>query len=160
MGNNKIVALVGGVLDLVIRVALIILVIYFIYTGATRCYDYGYRIFTEEPMTIGEGELKIVSVPVDISAMDLGELFEKNGLTRDKYLFMLQYYASEYREDMKPGTYTLSTAMTAEEMVAAMASTSESGEEEQQLEVLENSQPTGEADEEAEMPPAGGEETP
>jgi len=45
---------------------------------------------------------------------------EEKGLTRDATLFALQYLLSEYKEDIKPGTYEVSTAMTAEEIMAAM----------------------------------------
>jgi len=47
-------------------------------------------------------------------------MIEEKGLTRDATLFALQYLLSEYKEDIKPGTYEVSTAMTAEEIMAAM----------------------------------------
>jgi len=37
----------------------------------------------------------------------------------------LQYLLSEYKQDFKPGTYDLSTAMTAEEMMKVMATDTE-----------------------------------
>ena len=43
----------------------------------------------------------------DFEAMELGKLFETKGLTRDSKLLALQYYCSEYREDIKGGTYTV-----------------------------------------------------
>ena len=55
-----------------------------------------------------------------MSPLDIGKLFEGRGLVRDARLFALQYYLSEYREDVGPGTFDLSTAMTAEEMMQAM----------------------------------------
>ena len=47
-------------------------------------------------------------------------MMEEKGLTRDATLFALQYLLSEYKEEVKPGTYEVSTAMTAEEIMAAM----------------------------------------
>ena len=64
-----------------------------------------------------------------MSASDIGNLFESKGLIRDARLFTLQYYLSEYRKDVKPGIFDLSTAMTAEEMMAAMAVKEETTEE-------------------------------
>ena len=71
-------------------------------------------------MSAGEGRTVTVTVSPDMSPLDIGKLFEGRGLVRDARLFALQYYLSEYREDVGPGTFDLSTAMTAEEMMQAM----------------------------------------
>ena len=123
--------LIATVLDIVLRGTLLVVVVYFIYTSALKCYDYGYRVFTEDPISAGNGREITVTIPSDFSGKSLGELFEEKGLSRDKILCTLQYYASEYREDIKPGTYTLSTSMTAEEMFASIAGV---GEEDEPLE--------------------------
>ncbi len=75
-------------------------------------------------MAIGEGRTVTVTVTEDMSPLDIGELFESRGLVRDAKLFMLQYYFSEHLKDVKPGTFELSTTMTAEEMMAVMAAPS------------------------------------
>ena len=117
MSKKKTLFLTLSVLDVVFRIAIWVIIIYFVIKGATRCYNLGYRVFTEEPMaSAGYGREVVVEIPVDFSAKELGELFESKGLSRDSILFALQYYASEYREGVKGGTYTLSTEMTAEEM--------------------------------------------
>ena len=111
-----------SVLDMVFRVAMWVIIVYFVVKGATRCYDLGYRVFTEEAVAPeGYGREVTVEVPVDFNAKELGELFESKGLSRDAILFALQYYASEYREGVKGGTYTFNTDQTAEEMFAQMA---------------------------------------
>lgn len=114
-------ALVGMVVDIILRVFLAAVVVVMIYRGAITCYDYGYRVFTEEPMSATVGRSVTLQIPVDCSAKEMGEMFEAAGLSRDAKLFMLQYYASEYREGIKGGTYTFETTMTAEEMFAVMA---------------------------------------
>ena len=52
MNSGNIIAAVFGV---IFRVVVVILVVYAVYRGAVICYDYGYRIFTEPAMTVGEG---------------------------------------------------------------------------------------------------------
>ena len=122
MNKKKAMFLSLSVLDMVFRVAMWVIIIYFVVKGATRCYDLGYRVFTEEPVApVGYGREVTVEVPVDFNAKELGELFEEKGLSRDAILFAIQYYASEYREGVKGGTYTFSTDQTAEEMFAQMA---------------------------------------
>jgi len=112
--------LVGAVLGAIIKVVAAIAVVYLIYNGAMKCYDYGYRVFTEPAVSSGTGREVTVTVTEDMSPTDIGELFYNRGLTRDAKLFTLQYIFSEYHDDVVPGTYDLSTAMTAEEMMAAM----------------------------------------
>lgn len=113
--------LVGAVFGAILKVAAAVLVIFLVYKGAVICYDYGYRIFDEPAMSTGEGRTVTVTVTEDMSPSDIGELFKSKGLIRDSRLFILQYYLSEFRKDVRPGTYDLSTAMTVEEMMEVMA---------------------------------------
>ncbi len=130
MNKKKAMFLSLSVLDMVFRVVMWVVIIYFVIKGATRCYDLGYRVFTEEPVApSGYGREVTVEVPVDFNAKELGELFESKGLSRDAVLFALQYYASEYREGVKGGTYTFRTDQTAEDMFAQMSAINEAKDE-------------------------------
>ena len=130
MNKKKAMFLSFSVLDIVFRVVMWVVIVYFVIKGATRCYDLGYRVFTEEPMAPeGYGREVTVEIPVDFNAKELGELFEEKGLSRDSILFALQYYASEYREGVKGGTYTFSTDQTAEDMFAQIAEITAAAEE-------------------------------
>ena len=120
--------IVSAVVGAIIRAAVAIAVVYLIYRGAVICYDYGYRIFTEPAISSGEGRTVTVAVTEEMSASDIGTLLENKGLIWDKYLFVLQYYLSEYRKDVKPGVFELSTSMTAEDMMKVMASAAEEDE--------------------------------
>ncbi len=119
--------LVGAVMGAVLKAAAAVVVIFLIYEGASVCYDYGYRIFTEPAVSSGEGRSVTVTITEDMSPADIGELFQTKGLVEDATLFTLQYYFSEFRRDVKPGEYELSTSMTAEEMMEVMASDQEEG---------------------------------
>ena len=114
-------SVIAAVLGAILRVVLAVAAVYVIYRGALLCYDYGYRIFTEPAVSSGEGRTVTVAITEEMSPADIGRLFESNGLVRDGRLFMLQYYLSEFREDVGPGIFELSTSMTAEEMMEAMA---------------------------------------
>lgn len=113
-------SMIGAVLGAIFRVVVAVLAVYLIYRGAVICYDYGYRIFTEPAVSAGEGRSVTVAITEDMSPADIGRMFESKGLVRDGRLFMLQYYLSEFREDVGPGIFELSTSMTAEEMMEAM----------------------------------------
>ena len=103
------------------RVAVVVLAAFVIYRGASICYEYGYRIFTEPAVETGEGKMVTVTITSAMTPKDIGELLEKKGLIKDGKLFILQYYLSEFMKDVNPGTFELSTAMTAEEMMEVMA---------------------------------------
>ena len=114
--------IVSAVFGTILKVIVAIGIVFFIYKGAMMCYDYGYRIFMEPAVSAGEGRTITVEITEGMTGEEMGKLFVSKGLIRDAKLFELQYLLSEFREDMKPGTYDLSTAMTAEEMMEVMAS--------------------------------------
>ena len=118
--DMKTGSVIGAVLGAIFRVAVAIAAVYIIYHGALLCYDYGYRVFTEPAVSAGEGRTVTVAVTEDMSPADIGRLLENKGLVRDGRLFTVQYYLSEYRKDVGPGIFELSTSMTAEEIMAAM----------------------------------------
>lgn len=105
----------------VLHIGIIAVAVILIYQYAEKSYLFGYRIFKEPPVASGEGRTVEVTVGKDATAKSLATLFESKGLIRDKTLFIFQYYCSEYRKDLRSGTYELSTSMTVEEMFAVMA---------------------------------------
>lgn len=111
----------GTLVSTVLHAAVLIAAVVLIYCGAIICYEYGYRIFQEPPVSKGEGRVVSVTIPADYTVKSMASLLESKGLIRDSKLLILQYFCSEYREDIKAGTYELNTAMTAEEMFAVMA---------------------------------------
>lgn len=114
--------IVSAVLGTILKVLVAAAVVFLIYRGAITCYDYGYRVFTEEPVSSAGGRTVAVTVTEDMSPLQIGELFKEKGLVRDAKLFAAQYLLSEFRADVKPGSFELSTTMTAEEMMEVMAS--------------------------------------
>ena len=135
--NMKAANLAGAVLGAILKVVFAVAVVYLVYTGASTCYDYGYRIFTEPAVSSGEGRKITVTLTSDMSATQIGETMQDKGLVRDGKLFALQYLLSEYKKDWKPGTYELSTAITAEEMMEVMSGQTEDTTEES-VETIDN----------------------
>lgn len=121
--------IVTAVCGTICKVAFAVLVIYVIYRGASMCYDYGYRIFTEPAVSSGEGRTVTVTVKEDMGAEEFAALIVSKGLATDETLVAFQFLLSEYREDFTSGTYELSTAMTVEEMMEHIATVSQEAEE-------------------------------
>lgn len=124
--------IIGSTAELIVKLVFLVFAATYIMRAATAAYDYGFRIFTEEPVSLGEGRTISVSVQEPVSAREVGEMLEERGLIRDANLFVIQELLSENHGKMQPGIYDLSTAMTAEEMMDVMAAdVSEEGEEEE-----------------------------
>ena len=103
-------------------------------------YDYGFRVFTEAPVSVGEGRIISVEVKKDMDSRALGEMLQKKGLIRDSRIFFFQELLSEYRGKEVPGIYDLSTAMTAEEMLEVISQEVEEEEEEEITPIAQQTQ--------------------
>ncbi len=113
--------IIMAVFSTVLKVAIAAVVILLVYKGAVVAYDYGYRVFKEEPVAASPGVDIKVDVTVGKSVMQIGELLENKGLIRDAKLFYIQNLLSHYKNALRPGTYTLNTSMTMEQMMEVMS---------------------------------------
>lgn len=120
---------VMSLIETVIKIAAAVFIIMFVYDTAVKAYDYGYRVFAEEPMTIGEGRIISIYVKEEDSVKDIGNTLEEKGLIRDANLFMVQELVSEYHGKIQPGIYDLNTSMSTEEMLEIMAADAEEEDE-------------------------------
>ncbi len=108
-----------------VSISFSILVLLLVVLGLVKlgrfCYDFGYRVFTEEPVAAAPGRDVDVQVTADMSETDIGGMLEEKGLIRDKALFFAQLKLSAYSGKLLPGNYTLNTSMTSKEMMAELA---------------------------------------
>ena len=117
----RVTSIIKAVTGLVVKTVVSVAVVMLIYKGAMTGYEFGYRIFDQQPMTVGAGRDITVTITEEMSGKDISELFYERGLVENKLLFIAQYYLSEFQQDVKPGTYELNTSMTTEEMMEVMA---------------------------------------
>lgn len=120
---------IGGTAQLIIKLVAFAFIIMYIFRFSAMAYDYGYRVFTEEPMSLGEGRTISIYIENDQSVMDVGNMLQEKGLIRDAKLFFVQELLSEHHGNIQPGIYDLSTSMTPEEMLAVIAQKPETEEE-------------------------------
>ena len=104
----------------VVRVALIIIAIVCISNYAKKAYDFGYRVFAEEPMSAPPGRDISFVVGNDDSQSDIYQMLEDKGIIRDHTLFSIQKKISVYKDDIKPGSYTLNTSMNSDEILEVL----------------------------------------
>ena len=117
----KVDKMVIKTMTTVLKVVLAVVVVMFVYKGATLAYDYGYRVFAEEPVDAAPGMDMDVVVEDGMGPKEIGIMLESRGLIKDGTLFYLQNILSKYKGDLKAGTYTLNTSMTTEEMMAVIS---------------------------------------
>ncbi|MCQ2549822.1 MAG: endolytic transglycosylase MltG [Lachnospiraceae bacterium] len=117
--NSKEIVL--SVFSTAFKLILTVVVIMLIYKGSITAYEYGNRIFTETPVSEGDGVVIPVAIEFGDNAYSIGQKLENKGLIRDAKLFYLQELLSEHRGEEQPGTYALSTSMTANEMITILA---------------------------------------
>ena len=111
----------GAVVGTVIKVVVTAVFLMFVYRYAVEAYDYGYRIFGEEPMDAEPGRDVSVTIEEHDSTQDVAEMLMQRGLIRDAKLFVIQEKLSGLEEGIQPGTYDLNTAMKVEEMLEIFA---------------------------------------
>ena len=136
-----------SVFSVALKVVIVVIAAMLIYKYAAIGYDYGYRIFGEGPMTTGEGRKVSVTIGTDMSVKDIGQALENKGLIRDAKLFVIQERLSEYHGTIAPGIYELSTAMTADQMIAAMSSEAGKDTECEEIEEVPETNPMLETEE-------------
>ncbi len=112
---------IWGVIKGIFKIAVALAVVLLIYNLSLKAFDYGYRIFAEEPMELGTGRVISVSIVEGKSVSEIGEILEEKGLIRDAKLFYFQEMFSEFRGELQPGVYELSTGMTPYEMMEIMS---------------------------------------
>lgn len=118
------------ILGTVIKIIVIMWLVNFIYTKAVESYAFGYRVFTEEPVSPAPGRDVTVALTEGKTEKAIAETLEEKGLVRDSNLAYLQILCSEYRTTIEPGVYTLNTSMTLEEMMYEMSPSEHTEEDE------------------------------
>ena len=125
--------LVAAMIETIIKIAVLAAVVVFVFRGATQAYDFGYRVFADEPMSVSGGRTITVGIAEDASLKEIANMLEEKGLIEDANLFIVQELLSAYHGKILPGIYDLSTDMKAEQMLEILStSTEEEGEEEKE----------------------------
>lgn len=121
--------LIGAAVETIIKVVVVAAVVILIFRGATKAYDFGYRVFADEPMSLSGGRTITVGISENMTINDIAQMLEEKGLIEDSKLFVVQELLSAYHGEIIPGIYDLSTTMTAQEMLEIMATPIEESED-------------------------------
>ncbi|MGI6089067.1 MltG/YceG/YrrL family protein [Bilifractor porci] len=114
------VALFGvkGLLKVLLIVCLVVVLIYF----CKKAYGLGYEVFNQDAVDSGDGRKVTVTVTEDMSVYDIGKMLRAEGLLEESpAAFWVQELISDYHNQILPGTYSLNTAMTPDDIISALA---------------------------------------
>ena len=119
--GNAGVIVAGGAFKIALYVCIVVLIIWL----GRLSYQFGHDIFDQQPMSPREGQEITVVVKEDDSVFDIAKTLESKGLVEDAKVFWIQEKLSNYKGQMKPGTYLLSTAYEPSRLLAIMAGDAE-----------------------------------
>lgn len=122
---NTIASTIISVSVNIIAIAAVIMCIYFL---ANWSYNFGNAIFDSSPVDAYNGKNVIVTVPQNAKLLDVSRLMKNAGVVKDEYVFMIQIILSDEKDNIVPGTYTLSTSMMPTEIIEIIASDPETEE--------------------------------
>ena len=122
--------LLGAITAMIARIAIAAVVIIVVFKLAVGAYDFGFQVFADIPKDEGDGRTVSVVISADQDSKDVGKLLENKGLIDNANVFYVQEMLSEYKDQIKPGTYELNTAMSVEEMLEIMCGQDEEETEE------------------------------
>ena len=122
--------LLGAITAMIARIAIAAVVIIVVFKLAVGAYDFGFQVFADIPQDEGDGRTVSVVISADQDSKDVGKLLENKGLIDNANVFYVQEMLSEYKDQIKPGTYELNTAMSVEEMLEIMCGQDEEETEE------------------------------
>lgn len=118
---------VSGAKGLIRLLIYVFVLVAIVYVGKTA-YNFGYLVFDDTPMASEENGQEIsVLIPEDTGVYDVGAILRDNGLIERPVIFWVQEKLSEYRGEIKPGTYILNTNQTVEEMIEILAGANTEG---------------------------------
>ena len=121
-GYQLAVSGMKGIITILIYVVIIVTMIFI----GKEAYTIGYSVFNQVPVDTGEGREITVTIEPGMSVMEIGEVLQNEGLIEEEpRVFWIQELLSDYHNEIQPGTYTLKTGMTPDEMIKSMVETAE-----------------------------------
>lgn len=112
------------------RIFIYIIVIVLFYVGASMAYRFGYSVFHEKAVDAIPGKNIEVTITADMSDKELAGMLQTKGVIRSDTVFRFQelLYTSK-RKPVYPGTYTLNSSWTCEQIFNVITQEPESVEE-------------------------------
>ena len=119
--RDKIAKASLAIAGMIFHIACYVCVAVLLFWLGQTAYRFGYNVFNQHAMNPGAGTEVTVVVRENDSVLKIGRTLESKGLIEDAYVFVVQEFLSDYKGELKPGTYLLSTAYTPGRIMSIMA---------------------------------------
>ena len=113
--------LASGIFRIVLYVCIVVLIFWI----GKSTYQFGYDVFNQQAMSPENGQEVTVVIKDASSVYKIGKTLESKGLIKDAKVFYVQELFSNYRGQLRPGRYLLSTAYTPIRIMGILAGDTE-----------------------------------
>ncbi len=103
------------------RAALTVLIVVLLIWLGRTAYDFGYQVFNERAMDPDQAKEVTVVIPEGSSVYQIGKILKSKGLIENEYVFVVQEMISNYHGELRPGTYSFTTAFTPTKIIRKLA---------------------------------------
>lgn len=117
--DPQVLGVVNHVGNFLIKLAILVVFIFVHLYGTRTAYEFGYSVFTMGPAEEAPGRDVEVTVLTGMSRRSIGSLLANQGVIKNATVFYVQ--AMIYGYELKPGTYTLNTSQTIEEILLILS---------------------------------------
>ena len=117
-------------LRIVFQVLVNVIIVLLVIQIFSVAYNFFYKVFTDNSLNpMSRQEIEFVIKP-DTSTVEVVDSLVEAGVIQDKYVMIAKIYLSSYHGKIMPGTYTLSPAMTQDEIMKEITGNNEEEESE------------------------------
>ncbi len=104
------------ILGFSIKMVVLLVLVSVLYIACTKAYNFGTKIFAEEGVArIGEGEDRLVNIPVGSTSREVGEILYEEGIIEDVNIFVIQMLI--YEGEINAGVYQFNTENSPEDII-------------------------------------------
>ncbi len=115
----QVLGVVNHVGNAMIKLAILAVFVFALIYGTKTAYDFGYSVFTTDPVEKAPGHNIEVTILTGMSRQSVGTLLAGKGVIRNATVFYVQ--AVIYGYTIEPGAYVFNTSMTVEEILMQLA---------------------------------------
>ena len=75
----KVKYLIITMLETIVKIVILAAVVVFVFRASTQAYDFGYRVFADEPVSSSGGRTITVGIAEDASLKDIARCWRRKG---------------------------------------------------------------------------------
>lgn len=115
---------IGVIIQILFNILFYVVLVMLVVKASTWTYDFAYQIFGNVTVDSAPGELATIEIKEGEGTRTIAADLEKNGLVVNKDSFYIRAkLTTGAKKPILPGTYTLNSSMTYDEILAVLTAT-------------------------------------